>query len=217
MERNSFSVFTVFCCVSLVFGAVTYGGITIEGTKCGQKVCKLSEYCSNFDSTCQQCSSVCDAKGHNYEKQLCESQCQDYLHDLRYVSKTGGDNGDLRVTVQELSRMVTVTLTLVILMLIVLFGVLVFQLYRWKVKKDITWDSIKNKFFKKRNSENINTTPSQDNKKKDLRLEIPSPTLGSEHSPVTVTTSIDRRPAEDSTLDYAYDNPAMTKSHNSSF
>lgn len=48
-------------------------------------------------------------------------------------------------------------------------------------------------------------------KKTDLRIEMPSPTTNSEHSPVTMTTSISRRPAEDSALDYAYDNPAMTK------
>lgn len=39
---------------------------------------------------------------------------------------------------------------------------------------------------------------------------MPPPNAQSEHSPATVSTSISRRPAEDSTLDYAYDNPAMS-------
>lgn len=47
-------------------------------------------------------------------------------------------------------------------------------------------------------------------KKADLKIEMPLATANSEHSPVTMTTSISRRPAEDSALDYAYDNPAMT-------
>lgn len=47
-------------------------------------------------------------------------------------------------------------------------------------------------------------------KKIELKIEMPTATTNSDHSPVTMTTSISRRPAEDSALDYAYDNPAMT-------
>lgn len=213
-------VFVVFvCCASVVLCAGTYG-ITIEGPKCGQKVCKTSEYCSEFDNTCQPCSVVCDVKSHNYEKNVCELQCQDYLHDIRYVRQTGSNDNDLRGTVERLSKMLTVTLVLVVFMLIVLAGVLCFQLYRWKVKKNITLEVIRSKFFKKSSDNNPNaatSTSQQGNKKRDLRLEMPSPTVNSDHSPVTVTTSIDRRPAEDSALDYAYDNPAMAKSVNTSY
>lgn len=60
--------------------------------------------------------------------------------------------------------------------------------------------------------------------KPDLRIEMPTTGSKSENSPVTVTTSISRRPAEDSALDYAYDNHAMsgspsptTKPHESNF
>lgn len=60
------------------------------------------------------------------------------------------------------------------------------------------------------NSPKTNNVTSEP-KKNDLRIEMPSPTTNSDHSPVTMTTSISRRPAEDSALDYAYDNPAMTK------
>lgn len=75
---------------------------------------------------------------------------------------------------------------------------------------------IKTHFFLKNNilqkSDSIPTKSNQPNEKPDLRLEIPSPTTNSDHSPVTVTTSISRRPAEDDTLNYAYDNPAMSGS-----
>nr|CAI5820386.1 unnamed protein product [Callosobruchus analis] len=110
--------------------------------------------------------------------------------------------------------MVTVTLTLVCLMLIVLASFLCFQFYRWKEKKNITLASLRNKFFKKQpsqsNTQNMDVT--MENKKPDLRLNMPSSKTISDSSPVTVTTSISRRPAEDSTLDYAYDNPAMNSS-----
>lgn len=61
------------------------------------------------------------------------------------------------------------------------------------------------------------------NGKTELRLDIPIRGTQSDHSPVTATTTISRRPAEDSALDYAYDNPAMSstppnvKPHESSF
>lgn len=60
--------------------------------------------------------------------------------------------------------------------------------------------------------------------KPDLRLDMPTPGAQSDmHTPATISTSISRRPAEDSTLDYAYDNPAMatpspnSRPHESSF
>ncbi|KAF7271777.1 uncharacterized protein LOC143193546 [Rhynchophorus ferrugineus] len=213
MVFNSFLLVNV-ALVSIVISSVdgASAGITLEGVKCGQKSCRLSEYCSNFDKTCQPCSSACDTSSHNYEKILCESQCQDYLHDFRYVTRD--DNGNMRATVESLERKVTVTLTLVILVLFILAAVLVFQLYRWKIKKNITWNAIKAKFLK-RNNDNETASAPNENKKKDLRLEIPSPTVTGGISPVTVSTSIDRRPAEDSTLDFAYDNPAMTKTNTS--
>lgn len=194
-------------------------GITVSGTKCGQKTCKTNEFCSAVHFTCEDCGDgVCDSTSHNYEEAVCEKQCQNYLHDLRYVTKSGSDDGDLRATVDRLSRMITVTLSLVILLILILLCLLGFQLYRWKVKKNITFAAIRNKFFKKSDPERETApNPPSRNNKRDLKLEMPSTTARSDHSPVTVSTSIDRRPAEDSTLDYAYDNPAMNKSPNSSY
>lgn len=194
--------------------------LTVDGVKCGQKTCNQWEYCSAFDGTCQKCEGICDTTHHNYDKDLCEKECQVYILDHRYVladGEIGEGNENLRGTVQQLSRMVTVTLTLVCLMLLVLAAVLCFQLYRWKVKKNITFASIKNKLLGKKTPDD--STPSKNNlpmpetKKNELRLEMPATVTHSDHSPVTVTTSISRRPAEDSTLDYAYDNPALSTSN----
>lgn len=60
------------------------------------------------------------------------------------------------------------------------------------------------------NNANVASTPAN-GKPSELRLDISTPGLQSDHSPVTVTTCISsRRPAEDTVPDYAYDNPAMT-------
>ncbi|XP_018562648.1 protein grindelwald [Anoplophora glabripennis] len=192
--------------------------VTLGEVKCGQRTCKEAEYCSPYNSICEPCKGVCDNSSHNYDKDICEKSCQVYLFDQRYtrVGERGGEGPeDLRGTVQQLSRMVTVTLTLVCLMLLVLAAVLCFQLYRWKVKKNITFASIKNKLLGKKTQEDStpskNNVPMPETKKNDLRLDImPATITHSDHSPVTVTTSISRRPAEDSTLDYAYDNHAMS-------
>ncbi|KAJ3655762.1 hypothetical protein Zmor_014876 [Zophobas morio] len=153
-----------------------------------------------------------------YDK--CDGDCDDYIHDARYKLKDETESGDenLRATVQRLSHMVTVTLVLVCFMLIALATVLIIQLYRWKKKKNITLATIKNKLFSKK-SETVQSKPTAtanqiNNEKPELRLEIPTESTHSGNSPVTVTTSISRRPAEDSTLDYAYDNPAMSSSPN---
>ncbi|XP_068903451.1 protein grindelwald isoform X2 [Tenebrio molitor] len=194
--------------------------IQLEGTACGQKICKRDEYCSQYHRSCESCSKICDNSTHNYDSKQCVKDCQDYLHDSLYVLKGGITNGDdnLRATVQRLSHMVTVTLTLVCFMLIILAIVLSIQLYRWKKKKNITFDTIKNKIFAKKSESAPNkcaSAPNQTNiEKPDLRLEIPTESTHSGNSPVTVTTSISRRPAEDDTQDYAYDNPAMSGSPN---
>lgn len=117
----------------------------------------------------------------------------------------------LKGDVQRLSRMVTTTLVLVLFMLLVLVIVLGFQLYRWKVKKNITLKNLKSKLFKKRDVEAQVEDPSK-NKKPDLRLDITNMSSVSDPSPVTMTTVSTRRPAEDSALDYAYDNHAMATS-----
>lgn len=62
----------VFCLLNLV----ECDGITIQGVKCHDKVCKFTEFCSSFDKTCQPCENICDPKSHNYEQEICETDCQ---------------------------------------------------------------------------------------------------------------------------------------------
>ncbi|CAG9862814.1 unnamed protein product [Phyllotreta striolata] len=205
--------------VVLLYPLVKSDGLSASlSVKCGVRNCSLDQYCSDFGTTCESCAVICDPTGINFSKSTCEKSCQTYLHDIRYVSKNGGGSSgsnDLKSRVDKLSQLVSVSLSLTILMLLVLICFLCFQFYRWKDKKNITLASLKQKIFGKRTDESQrpNNVSELDVRKGDLKLDMPSSNMShSEHSPVTVTTSISRRPAEDSTLDYAYDNPALTAS-----
>ncbi|KAK5645990.1 hypothetical protein RI129_004454 [Pyrocoelia pectoralis] len=206
--------------------------LTLTGPKCGARFCQMQEYCSNYDNQCHPCSQICNQSTHNYDPNICIKDCQDYLHDIRYMRKDEGPSGkeDLRGVVQKLQYMVTVTLTLTCFVLISLAFVIIFQIWKWKKSNNITFANICNKLRSKKSNDNKSAgngvpAPGQVNAKPDLRLDMPSTATHSEHSPATCTTSISRRPAEDSALDYAYDNRAMssspspnnTKPHESNF
>ena len=205
--------------------------LTLTGPKCGARFCKMQEYCSNYDNQCHPCSQICNQSIHNYDPTICIKDCQDYLHDIRYLRREEAPGGkdDLRGVVQRLQYMVTVTLTLTCFVLVALGFVIAFQVWKWKKNNNVTIAGICNKFRSKKSNENKTSgngvqTSAQVNSKPDLRLDMPSTATHSEHSPATCTTAISRRPAEDSALDYAYDNRAMssspspiTKPHESNF
>lgn len=56
----------------------SYGQAALNpaGSKCGQKRCETTEYCSPFDSQCVPCSSICEPSGHNHQPDLCVKDCQ---------------------------------------------------------------------------------------------------------------------------------------------
>ncbi|KAL3280956.1 hypothetical protein HHI36_004181 [Cryptolaemus montrouzieri] len=201
------------------------GDITVSGVQCGVKKCQIGDYCSDFEKQCRSCALICNINHHNFDENECNKNCQDYLHDSKYAQKDNASPSDgsldkLKGEVQKLSHMVTITLTLVCFMFLVLTIVLGFQLYRWKIKKNITLKNLKSMLFKKpeaasdvRMEEASEKRQNSGNVKPDLRLDISNISTVSEHSPVTAITSIStRRPAEDSALDYAYDNHAMSAS-----
>lgn len=205
------------------FSCETWGDLSVSGAQCGSKTCKPQEYCSQFDRLCRPCSDICNEQTHNYEPTTCASKCQDYLHDIRYVRKDGtsppssGKDKDLRGVVQRLQHMVTVTLTLTCFTLLVLVVIVTIQICKWKKNNHITISSLRSKFCSKKSAGNKSsgngvTVPGQISGKPDLRLDMPTPGSVSDNSPVTVTTNISRRPAEDTALDYAYDNHAMSSS-----
>lgn len=202
--------------------------LSLTNLKCGEQRCKYGEFCSEIDRSCKSCARICDVSHHNYEEKKCMENCADYILDTRYMRKDeqssfGANNENntdiitLSAAVHRLSSMVTVTLSLVILLILVLCTLLGFQAYRWKIKKNITWNNLKAKLFSKPDSSDTKmtnqTTPQKStNGKPDLRLDIPNSAIVTDHSPITAMTSISRRPAEDSAVGYAYDNHAMSSS-----
>lgn len=75
----------------LVFGLggqPVVGGLSLS-KQCGDITCQEHQYCSNFDHRCHPCQDVCDPITSNYQSSVCEAQCQDYIHDNKYVTKNG--------------------------------------------------------------------------------------------------------------------------------
>lgn len=194
------------------------------GAKCGQKRCLTTEYCSPFDSQCISCSNICE-NGRNHQPDLCVKDCQEYLHDQRYVLRKDFAV-DLSDEVKRLRNLVNVTLTLTCISLI---GVIFLLAWRsqWikKLRKMVQAGWLRKKWVKK----STNNNRVQDDaevgsaacKQNGLKLAMPtiSATVVAPRSnlgdgtPNTTSTPLSRRhPSEDTTLDYAYDNPAMTPS-----
>lgn len=59
----------------LVTTMPAFSALATSGVKCGDKICKVFQYCSSFHEDCDDCSRVCD-EGHNYDEMICKSQCQ---------------------------------------------------------------------------------------------------------------------------------------------
>lgn len=69
--------------------------ITFNGAKCGTTNCRLDQFCSKYHKQCEECSTICDKTTHNFDKEMCTLECQDYLHDTRYArsSNSAGKKG----------------------------------------------------------------------------------------------------------------------------
>ncbi|XP_057342027.1 protein grindelwald [Microplitis mediator] len=209
------------------------------GTKCGEKRCSTTEYCSLFDSQCLPCSSICDPTTHNHHLDLCVKDCQEYLHDQRYVLRADlGRDENLRDDVQKLGSLVKISLalTLITILAIIIFlvrTVVKFKKIRSAVEKIFgkKWAKNSNKNKIRDDIENVTVVkPVQSNvvisTLPTISAAVSSASSNSQDSnsisnndsngsstPNTTSTSVSTKFAsEDSTLEYAYDNPAMTPS-----
>lgn len=50
--------------------------ISIGGAQCGTRICALYQFCSRIHSECEECAPKCDESGHNFDQELCMSECQ---------------------------------------------------------------------------------------------------------------------------------------------
>lgn len=208
--------------------------ITLDGVKCGQFTCQLDEFCSPETSRCAPCESVCNKTHHNYDVGLCVKDCQGYLLDLRYMRRSEAtappaDLSSVRRQAQSALIVSGVALAVFLLMVIIVCRGKV----SWRYLKQ-KFQPSKNRVKQYPNDLTHHNPHAEMSKPKhDLKLEIRNPeppkrsnqplnvrdleqrTSQTEKSqgattPKTVSTALsNRHPAEDTTLDFSYDNMGM--------
>ncbi|XP_019887362.1 protein grindelwald isoform X3 [Ooceraea biroi] len=200
--------------------------LDLQGAKCGDKRCNTSEYCSPYDTHCRPCTEACDVNSRNYQPSECIRDCQVYLQDQRYVLRMDlGQYDDLR-EVERLKIMFTVTTTLTCFSLLGILYLLGRTLIRWEKIQNTLRAVFSKNWAKQATGKNKvqNDVETAVIKQNGLKLAMPtisatveqeakSNTNSNGTTPETTSTSLSRRyPSEDTTLDFAYDNPAMTPS-----
>ncbi|XP_043289290.1 protein grindelwald isoform X1 [Venturia canescens] len=213
--------------IGIVIIVLTDARLNHEGTKCGQQLCTTTEYCSPFDSQCRQCSTICNASNHNHQIELCEKDCQEYLHDRRYVLRVEMSRVEiLKAEIDRLTTLVKVSLTLTIMatvLALILGGKIFIKLQRIRsaVQKIFGRSWTKKTTSSNNGRDDVEVGVAKQN---GLKLTMPTisatlkPSLSTngDSTPTTTSTPLSRRyPTEDKTLDFAYDNPAMTPSSES--
>ncbi|XP_012281003.1 protein grindelwald [Orussus abietinus] len=205
--------------------SVTRAALSPDGIKCGQQRCSTTEYCSPFDQQCRPCSVVCDPSNHNQQMDLCVKDCQEYLHDQRYVLRQDFEQSkDLKAELDKLKTQLKISLTLTCLALVAILYLLTRKFTRTKLRKFLQKDCFRKKWIKKATNKNkvqndaeVGVPPKQNG----LKLTMPTisgsivgpQSTNGDATPNTTSTPLSgRHPSEDTTLDYAYDNPAMTPS-----
>ncbi|XP_012540858.1 protein grindelwald [Monomorium pharaonis] len=222
-----------------VLANVVLADLDLRGTKCGEKYCNITEYCSPFDVHCRPCAIACNVTSHNYQPDMCTKDCQLYLLDQRYAQHMDQSRqyDDLREEIEKLKCRFVITTTLTCFSL---FGML-YLLGRALIRRKRIQQSLQTVFrrnIKVKGSKNKvqDDVEAAVNKQNGLKLTIPnisatveqeakiennnsnsnSSSNGINSTPNTTSTPLSRRHAsEDTTLDYAYDNPAMTPSPDS--
>ncbi|XP_013184821.1 protein grindelwald [Amyelois transitella] len=201
----------------------------LPDVKCGQLRCKANEYCSPDTNRCAPCDVICNRTHHNYDSGLCVQECQNYLLDLRYLHQ-GDAEGSLKLQAVQRQAQAALIISVVSLALLALVLIIV-------CRGRYSWAYLKKKFQPTKNRVNNhpaglthhNPHAEMIRPKPETKLEIRSPdrpqalnvrdldtrTSHADRSqgamtPKTVSTALsNRHPAEDSTLDFAYDNRAL--------
>ncbi|CAH2035265.1 unnamed protein product, partial [Iphiclides podalirius] len=221
-------------CFLAVAGTVS-AQLSFDKMKCGQLTCQFNEYCSPETNRCAPCSTVCNKTHHNYDFAVCAKDCQGYLLDERYLLKTEYevptyDFGSAQRQSQAALIVSGVALAVLVLILIILCRGRV----SWRSIKQ-KFQPAKNR-VKNYPTDFTHHNPHAElsKPKPELKLEIRNPeppkranvqplnprdletrTSQTDKSqgattPKTISTAIStRHPAEDTTLDFSYDNMGM--------
>ncbi|KAG6442865.1 protein grindelwald [Manduca sexta] len=207
--------------------------LTLDGIRCGQLTCQLDEYCSSETNRCAPCTTVCNKTHHNYDAGLCVKECQGYLLDLRYLrrSETSPPQNDMS-SVQRQAQTALIVSGVALAVLVLVLIILCRGKVSWQYLKQKCQPS-KNR-VKQYPAELTHHNPhAESNSKREFKLQIRDPAPSRRTSqplnvkdletrssqteksqgaltPKTISTAIsNRHPAEDTTLDFSYDNMGM--------
>ena len=67
----------------LVTTMPAFSALSASGVKCGQKICEIFQYCNEFHEDCDDCKNICEDKHHNYDDEICKTQCRGEILFLR--------------------------------------------------------------------------------------------------------------------------------------
>ncbi|XP_046977260.1 protein grindelwald [Vanessa cardui] len=220
-------------CLSAILG-IASAQLTLDGIRCGQLTCQLDEYCSPETNRCAPCSVACNKSDHNYDAGLCIKECQGYLLDLRYMRKSESiappsDINSVQRQAQTALIVSSVALAVLLLVLIILCrGRLSWRYIKQKLQPsknrvkqyptDLTHHNPHAELPKPKPELKLeirNTEPPKRQNQQPLNardLDTRTQTEGSQGAttPKTISTALsNRHPAEDTTLDFSYDNMGM--------
>ncbi|ODM98259.1 MAP kinase kinase kinase SSK2 [Orchesella cincta] len=109
---------------------------------CGDFECQALEYCRQHDQTCQPCRDICDSGKNNYDSNRCELDCQDHIHDERYLRLQNStlleiQRAELEAKYKDLEKDVLILKILVAVCIAVIAVVVAcltaFLVYFWKL------------------------------------------------------------------------------------
>ncbi|KAI8430732.1 hypothetical protein MSG28_000916 [Choristoneura fumiferana] len=223
-------------CLLAVAGAAS-AQLVLDGVRCGQLLCQLDEYCSPETNRCAPCSIICNKTHHNYDSGMCIKECQGYLLDLRYMrrsqdSESSEDYGTERIfLLRARAALIMSGVALAALLLVIIL--VCRSKFSWRYLKQ-KFQPTKNrvKQYPATGLTHHNPHAEMPKPKPELKLDIPNPeplkrpqplnardletrTSQTEKSqgattPKTMSTALsNRHPAEDTTLDFSYDNMGM--------
>ncbi|XP_028177229.1 protein grindelwald [Ostrinia furnacalis] len=220
-------------CLLAVAGAAS-AQLTLDGVRCGQLTCQLDEYCSPDTNRCAPCTVVCNKTHHNADTGLCIKECQGYLLDLRYQRREDvapvSDYSSVQRQAQTALILSGVALAVLVLVLIIVCrGRLSWRYLKQKLQP--SKNRVKNY---PADLTHHNPHAEMPKAKPELKLEIRNPEPPKRNQPLnvrdletrnsqadksqgattpkTVSTALsNRHPAEDTTLDFSYDNMGMNE------
>ncbi|XP_059618158.1 protein grindelwald [Phlebotomus argentipes] len=205
----------------LILGLISASeaNLNIIGPQCGQIFCKLDQYCKDGVYQCVSCVDICNNTSHNADQIQCHKSCDKYMYSLLYDKMT-----HLSSEFHQLQNRQMMILIITIVLLILFIIIHGFLLFRWLRRRGyLSVKIFKAKSMKQKQCPVVDLThanPHTQSPKLQIRTDMARSANAKRDSTVfsvdgstiqTVSTPISTRyPAEDSTLDYSYDNRGMT-------